>query len=123
MAHWRLAVANQFVPVLTLLAFREFFALQAEVERQSEHGDDAPLTTADAAKVIAFLAALSVGGAWSFGGLAAVGCWLVTGRGPGDSFWPSASSPALECATGFKRSSHNRAAPRATDLHCRISSL
>jgi hypothetical protein len=82
-AHWRLAVANQFVPALTLLAFREFFALQAEIERQSEHDDDAPLTTADAARVIAFLAALAVGGAWNFGGLAAVGCWLVTGRGPG----------------------------------------
>jgi hypothetical protein len=82
-AHWRLAGANQLVPALTLLALREFFALQAEMERQSEHGDDAPLTTADAATVIAFLAALAVGGAWSFGGLAAVGCWLVTGRGPG----------------------------------------
>jgi hypothetical protein len=82
-AHWRLAVANQFVPALMLVALREFFALQAELERQSEHGDDAPLATADVARVIAFLGALAVGGAWSFGGLAAVGCWLVTGRGPG----------------------------------------
>jgi hypothetical protein len=66
-----------------LLALREFFAPQVEMERQSEHGDEAPVTTADAARVIAFLAALAVGSAWSFGGLAAVGCWLVTARGPG----------------------------------------
>jgi hypothetical protein len=93
------------------------------MERQSEHGDDARLMTADAARVIAFLAALAVGDAWSFGGLAAVGCWLVTGRGPGGQLLASGFESGAGARHGLQgRSSHNRAAPRATDLHCRISS-
>lgn len=41
------------------------------------------MTAADSARLAAFLAALTVGGTWSLTYLAAVGYWLVTGRGPG----------------------------------------
>ena len=119
-AHWRLAVANQFVPALALLAFREFFALEAEMERQSEHDDDEPLTTADAARVIAFLAALAVGGAWNLGGLAAVGCWLVTGRGPGGQLLASGFESGASTRHGIQalvaQSRRAASAPRATSF-------
>jgi hypothetical protein len=82
-----------------LLGFRELFVLQGDLARRpgsSAAGPDIDaavegLSSADRARLFAFLAALAVGGVWSFGSVSAVGYWFVTGRGPGGRLLASGS--------------------------------
>jgi hypothetical protein len=104
MARWRLALVNQCLSSLMLLAFREFSLLRGELERRLETTDPGheSLATRDAARFDALFAALTVGATWSLPSGAAIGCWLVAGRGPGGRLLASDSGSGAAGRRGLR---------------------
>lgn len=92
-----------------LLGYHEFFLLYEDSSREPETSAVGAvtevaaesLTSAERARVVAFFAALTGGGVWSYGSLIAFGYWLITGRGPGGRRLASGSGSGAAGSRGL----------------------